>query len=120
MGSARRLQGRTALRRGHLSRADSRFVAARRAFRSSDDAPAGSEATVQTLPGVRETKRGHYPVTESLLTRSFETLRRVRGHQNAFTKKAERALISLYEVWERPDMAAQIRRKGANGKSEVD
>ena len=120
VGRAHRLQGRIALRRGDLGRADSHFEAALQAFQSSEGAPVGSEATVQALQGVSETKRVHYANAEPLLTRSLETLRRVRGHQNAFTKETEQALISLYEVWDRPELAAEIRQKGRSDNSEID
>lgn len=65
-----------------------------------------SIAETQLLLGQALTAQQHYTEADSLLQASHAFLTRDRGDTDPLTQKAQQALNTLYEVWDKPEMAA--------------
>ena len=55
------------------------------------------------------TVQKRYPEAEPILTDSYNELKSKLGDQNRRTVEARQRLVKLYELWEKPDLAARYR-----------
>ena len=69
----------------------------------------------RSLLGACLAQQGRYGESEPLLVSSFEGLLAGMGPQSPFTLSARQRLVDMYELWEKPEKAAQYRDLGGGG-----
>ena len=73
--------------------------------------PPGDVMVPHTVSALGEclTAQKRYAEAEPLLTDSYNELKSKLGEQNKRTVEARQRLVKLYELWEKPDLAARYR-----------
>jgi serine/threonine protein kinase/Flp pilus assembly protein TadD len=66
---------------------------------------------LQSMIGHCMSRTGRYEEAEPLLLAGLETIRADRGDEDPRTTTATRRVVELYELWNKPEMAARYRRE---------
>ena len=97
--------------RGDWERVEEILAECLRIRRRLADPPAWSIAEIETIRGAWLTAHGEFAQAERLLLDSLEPLRAHHGNDGRSVKATRRRLTELYDVWGKPDQAAEWRAR---------